>query len=228
MPFIVKQCKYCEYSTKHSGALRRHVESVHLNLKPFQCEVCDKKYARKKELKLHIRSVHEKKTQQCDICFKHYRNLVSHKKQQHQKAICKFCSKELNKYQALYHHIEKEHKDRKVFKCSSCDFTTHDKVQLQRHDQTYHNINYKYCDQCEYRTKLTTHLKQHQKQKHDSNFEKFKCKYCDYQADRKDNVEQHQRSLHENVRYPCDQCAYQATRKQYLEKHIITIHKEIN
>ena len=225
-PFKVLYCEYCGFSTQHSGAFRKHVNSVHLNIKSFQCEVCDKKFTENRQLKLHIQSVHEQKKELCDICFKYVRRLKGHRANQHKTAKCKYCAETLNNISSLNTHVEKFHKEKKLLNCPSCDYTTYTKALLKKHDQLNHNINYIYCDQCEWKTKLKSHLRKHQKEKHDSSFKKFTCKYCDYQADRKTNVDQHQRSVHENVRYPCDQCDYQATRRQYLYKHIETFHKK--
>ena len=105
-PFVIKHCEYCDYSTKNS--LKKHVNSVHLNIKPVQCEVCDKKLRSNIQLKLHIRSVHQKKTEQCDICFKYVRSLRQHKKCQHKKANCKYCDKQFDKYNAMDRNIKKE------------------------------------------------------------------------------------------------------------------------
>ena len=49
--------------------LKRHVESVHEEKKPFMCNICSAIYARNETLKSHKTSVHERKNPfQCNAC----------------------------------------------------------------------------------------------------------------------------------------------------------------
>ena len=40
---------------------KRHIESIHEEMKPFQCDICYKNFSVKRDLKTHIESVHEGK-----------------------------------------------------------------------------------------------------------------------------------------------------------------------
>ncbi|RXW25267.1 hypothetical protein EST38_g644 [Candolleomyces aberdarensis] len=73
----------CNYTGKKQLA-KRHVESVHLGVKPHVCPECQKPFPQKTSLDIHIRSVHTfqkpLKCEHCDACFsdparrhKHYR-----------------------------------------------------------------------------------------------------------------------------------------------------------
>ena len=44
-------------------ALSRHISSVHEGIKPFKCNICEAKFARKSHLNSHSTSVHERKKQ---------------------------------------------------------------------------------------------------------------------------------------------------------------------
>ena len=225
-----KNCDYCEYSTPYKTLLKKHTSAVHLNEK-VECQQCQKKLS-KHTLNEHLRLVHSPKTEYCDDCSKYVSQINEHKRRSHAEKKCQFCDESFFGQYPYFKHIKKVHKGNEVhkmkekFMCSSCDYTTHTKDLLQRHDLVNHNINYLYCDQCEYKTKLKIHFKEHQKKKHDGSFQKFKCDQCDYSCIRSDYLKKHIQSLHEKLRYPCDQCGYQATRRQYLNKHIETNHNK--
>ena len=38
-----------------------HIASVHEEKKPFKCEICDKGFSQKHNMKIHVESVHKKK-----------------------------------------------------------------------------------------------------------------------------------------------------------------------
>ena len=51
------------------SSLRRHVRNIHLQLKPFQCDKCEKSFFNKERLHYHVMSVHKKlKPFQCPVC----------------------------------------------------------------------------------------------------------------------------------------------------------------
>lgn len=50
-----KQCPYhgCEAAPRDAWHLRRHINSVHRNLRPFKCKICSKTFKQKDHLKKH-------------------------------------------------------------------------------------------------------------------------------------------------------------------------------
>lgn len=52
-------CPFCS-KPMMSGYMKRHIDSVHLKIKPFQCTSCDKSFSRNWDLKRHVKEVHMK------------------------------------------------------------------------------------------------------------------------------------------------------------------------
>ena len=45
--------------TSQKIGYKEHIANIHEGKKPFKCDICDTKFARKSHLKNHITSVHE-------------------------------------------------------------------------------------------------------------------------------------------------------------------------
>ena len=65
------RCPHCQ---KQCGThLRRHINVVHLKLKPFKCEQCDKRFSERSNLSKHFKVVHLKiKAFKCQYCDKKF------------------------------------------------------------------------------------------------------------------------------------------------------------
>lgn len=51
-------CPACGIKTSNNANLRRHVRTVHLNIKPFKCGICKSKFSRKEHTATHITVKH--------------------------------------------------------------------------------------------------------------------------------------------------------------------------
>lgn len=80
-------CKECGSSFPKRGNLARHIQTVHLKLKPFQCEHCHASFGYKNHLKRH-QIVHQRGGEfKCKVCnreFKGQLQLTRHIQQSHQ------------------------------------------------------------------------------------------------------------------------------------------------
>lgn len=83
-------CKECGSSFPKRGNLARHIQTVHLKLKPFQCEHCHASFGYKNHLKRH-QIVHQRGSEfKCRVCnreFKGQVQLTRHIQQSHQKGV---------------------------------------------------------------------------------------------------------------------------------------------
>ena len=54
-------CELCDATFAKSSNLKRHVDGVHLGLRPFVCSYdgCTSKFTRQSSLDTHVRSIHE-------------------------------------------------------------------------------------------------------------------------------------------------------------------------
>ena len=60
-PYIkVKHCQYCEYKATTMCDLKNHIQSIHEG-KTNQCQYCEQKFTQKGYLKMHMQSIHEGK-----------------------------------------------------------------------------------------------------------------------------------------------------------------------
>jgi len=62
-------CEHCNKSFGRKDSLIRHINTVHLKMKPFKCDHCNESFGEKSDLKRHINTVHLKlKPFKCDHC----------------------------------------------------------------------------------------------------------------------------------------------------------------
>ena len=110
------QCNICEKSLATAKNLRLHIRSVHEKKKPFKCNDCKKRFSQKCALKKHTKTVHEEKRE-----FK-----------------CQHCKKKLSAKQHLENHILIVHEKVKSFSCDTCNRNFGTKEEFRRHNICYH------------------------------------------------------------------------------------------
>lgn len=154
-------CSDCDkvYSAKKD--LTNHVNSVHLKLKPYKCELCPSKFTQEFSLKVHIRNKHENSPKeyncvQCEESFKNELYLENHVLSVHEKRFdykCEHCGKDFAVLEMLKRHIRWYHelKNNTELKCDSCDKNMSNKLSLDRHKFYVHKEKpeeYWQCKEC--------------------------------------------------------------------------------
>jgi len=73
-------CKMCDYETVQRDLFRRHVTTVHGNMRPYLCDVCGRRYKRSDALAQHlvVHTAQESRVyhHQCQTCARKFRSLV--------------------------------------------------------------------------------------------------------------------------------------------------------
>ena len=55
----VVSARTCDYDAFDKQTLLRHVNAIHLNIKPFQCDICDFKASQKGTVNSHVKRKHK-------------------------------------------------------------------------------------------------------------------------------------------------------------------------
>lgn len=111
-----KKCDICQRVCSDSKSLKKHVQAVHSQLKPYICQICDYKSARKANLKQHMRQHTGEKPFTCDEC--------------------DYKTGDLN---SLRRH-KKRHTGDKPYKCAICPFSTIQSQNYKLHLKQRHQI----------------------------------------------------------------------------------------
>ena len=74
------QCNQCEKGFSRSSDLNRHRNSVHKGMKSHNCDFCGKSFSRLETFNRHIRSIHEGQMYNCDFCVKSFSRAETLKK----------------------------------------------------------------------------------------------------------------------------------------------------
>ncbi|CAK4267007.1 unnamed protein product [Aphanomyces euteiches] len=108
-------CQVCGQAFGFKGNLKRHEMTAHFGLKPFQCTMCDKTFARKADMQVHMRVHTGEKPYTCDACGKPFARISD-----------------------LRSH-ERTHRGEKRFACQypMCDKKYARRVDLKKHEATH-------------------------------------------------------------------------------------------
>ncbi|XP_037545521.1 zinc finger protein 37 [Nematolebias whitei] len=130
-------CPQCGKGFVYRFALSKHVQMVHGKVKPFICQLCNKRFFTKRDVNVHIRIHTGEKPFQCHICERRFTRRV-----------------ELNVH-FRWHNGEKRHW------CPHCGKGFLDSNNMKRHAITHTGEKPFSCSLCPKRYTQTGHLKKH-------------------------------------------------------------------
>ena len=224
-------CDTCGYRTPHNSVLKQHIRMVHQKIKPYSCGKCHRSFFSESRLKDHDIVFHNNQMFICDICKKSYkirRQLQVHIRSVHQGIWihCPQCNLKFAENHDLKRHKALRHEsihEAVRYPCNQCNYSATQIGNLNQHKASKHDMIKHPCDQCDYSTPRIGDLKRHRAAKHEEH--RYPCDQCIYVTKTLANLKQHKASAHEGVRYLCDQCDYSATNSSNLNKHRNSKHK---
>lgn len=170
-------CRHCG-KLLNKLAFNRHLE-IHSG-KDWICNICDRKLATERALKVHITTHTGNKPYKCKQCSETFINKVVLERHMRfhggetKVYRCDFCSKDLSSETSLKSHVQRVHET--SAQCELCKeiFPTRD--HLKDHINTFHEPSI--CQHCNKSFALPRYLKMHEKLHENDSTIKMQCQYC--------------------------------------------------
>ncbi|XP_017491877.1 PREDICTED: transcription factor grauzone-like [Rhagoletis zephyria] len=202
-PEIFK-CQACHKICADQKALSQHVANCHAD-KIFSCDLCPKKFARKRRLEIH-RNIHTPMNE---------RNF-----------ICEQCpNRRYSCNASLRRHIGRVHHRKSFFVCHVCGKEMKTKPLFEKHVRLHFEesgpkvkCTFEGCDSW---LKDEGNLRQHIQRRHSKNKDKvFTCEVCGGEYKSKAAVANHMLGVHPKKIYPCDVCNKNFKKAFRLKEHM--------
>ena len=141
----------------------------------YRCDVCEKDFAAKKDLRRHMKITHSptgKIIVKCDVCertFANYSIYKYHMRHSHlnQKTVCIQCGKKLSCPKSLERHVNFIHNRTTQFQCDICDKCFWCPESIRTHYLGVHERVTYACEFCKAnirgKSNLRSHIKRHEK-----------------------------------------------------------------
>ncbi|CRL06941.1 CLUMA_CG019621, isoform A [Clunio marinus] len=198
-------CEICGKLLKGKHSYNNHINLIHEKKKFRQCDICDRRFINKTDLKLHMK-VHIPKEFRI-------KNLQ-----------CDHCDKSYDTKQNLKRHLIANHLKFKLHSCNLCEKSFHSEKSLKLHHVSHNKRNVQ-CDypDCEKMFKSNKYMLRHKKV-HMKELQ-VKCPYedCNKSYAKKENLDLHIFVNHKKIREKCpvgNGCKFSVGRRDYMRAHL--------
>nr|XP_018903982.1 PREDICTED: zinc finger protein 567-like [Bemisia tabaci] len=176
-------CDHCSKCFRKKSLLSKHIIS-HMDVRPFLCNFCPAQFKRNRNLRRHIRDIHERKNEvkasysyTCDHCSKCFRiksdlskHIISH--MDVRPFVCKLCPAQFKRNYNLLGHIRNTHERKNNVKagytCDHCSKCFRMKSRLREHIIWHHMDVWPFaCNFCPADFKLNSNLRRHIRDVHE-------------------------------------------------------------
>ncbi|XP_062545986.1 zinc finger protein 271-like [Armigeres subalbatus] len=189
--------------------------------RPFECNICYRRYKTIRDLRGHQRFVYYDKVHVCDICGKSFvqeHSLVVHIATHKTKAEfpCPICGKKY-KHKSKVRNCVVQHERPKQHKCKICNVSFPAASNLYSHMISHSEDRRHKCDVCGQTYKRSFHLRKHMNSHTTEKY--FACKYCSSKFSTTTELYKHEIRHTGLYPYECDICDKKLTTRQVLIKH---------
>uniref|UniRef100_A0A1B0GLE6 C2H2-type domain-containing protein n=3 Tax=Lutzomyia longipalpis TaxID=7200 RepID=A0A1B0GLE6_LUTLO len=220
-------CDQCEMSFDTFGALRFHIGKIHVDR---NCKVCGELMATLTDQLRHKTMHQDKEAYkyECDICNKRFARLSSvklHKEKIHSGGPlkCLNCPLTFTKPVYLLGHALEKHNDDRPFGCTICSYRSNRQYHVDIHERS-HSLDMQYnCELCgRFFTNMSnfnTHKKQHENNPVDIEYRT--CKECGKVFARRTYLNKHMKIHTGDLPFQCANCEKRFTTKGQLTAHMV-------
>ena len=190
----------------------------------FECNICEKDFANRYELRIHMHTHKKERLFQCDKGEKAFtvsRYLKSHKHlhDEERPFKCDKCPKAFKLSKDLKRHF-RIHTGEKPFKCNKCPQAFRQSEHLKIHFRIHTGERPFKCNKCSKSFRQSEHLKIHLR--FHTGERPFKCNKCSKTFSCSQNLKRHERSHRGETTFKCAKCSKVFTQSEDFKRHELT------